>query len=471
MMGRLDSGQDKLFYSFNLDSHVPQSHLLRGIDHFLDLRDLRQHLAPFYSPMGRPSIDPELMIRMLIVGYCFGIRSERRLCEEVHLNLAYRWFCRLGLEDAVPEHSTFSKNRHGRFRDSDVLRHVFESVLSRCMAEGLVKGEGFAIDASIIKADASPARGVPGTEPIDWGRADGQSRAVREYLEALEQANPVATDADEPAASSTHPKKISLTDPTARWTAAPGGPAFFAYSTNYLIDLQAGIIVDVEATPANRSHEVESTRTMIDRVEHQRDLKPRRLVGDTAYGTAALLGWMVEEKHIEPHVSVWDKTTRKDNTFSRSEFIWNEQANEYRCPAGNALRSDWRPLKNPRTHITKADTIVYRASQMDCDGCSMKDRCCPNMQFRKIVRSIHEAARDEARRIATTPEYKQSRRQRKKVEMLFAHLKRILKLDRLRLRGPSGAHDEFLMAATAQNLRRMAKWLMPNGKQANQAAT
>ncbi|MGF6543341.1 transposase [Paraburkholderia youngii] len=163
MMGRLDSGQNKLFYSFNLDNHVPQSHLLRGIDRFLDLRDLRQHLAPFYSSMGRPSIDPELMIRMLIVGYCFGVRSERRLCEEVHLNLAYRWFCRLGLEDAVPEHSTFSKNRHGRFRDSDLLRHVFESVLSRCMAEGLVKGEGFAIDASIIKADASPANGVPGT--------------------------------------------------------------------------------------------------------------------------------------------------------------------------------------------------------------------------------------------------------------------------------------------------------------------
>jgi hypothetical protein len=136
-----------------------------------------------------------------------GIRSEQRLCEEVHLNLAYRRFCRLGLEDAVPEHSTFSKNRHGRFRDSDLLRHVFESVLSRCMAEGLVKGEGFAIDASIIKDDASPVRGVPGTEPIDWGRADGQGRAVREYLEALEQANPVATDTSEPAASSTPPKK------------------------------------------------------------------------------------------------------------------------------------------------------------------------------------------------------------------------------------------------------------------------
>ncbi|MGF7192428.1 transposase [Robbsia andropogonis] len=167
MMGQLGSEQDKLFYSFNLDNHVPREHLLRGIDHFLDLSDLRQHLAPFYSPMGRPSIDPELMIRMLIVGYCFGIRSERRLCEEVHLNLAYRWFCRLGLEDTVPEHSTFSKNRHGRFRDSDVLRHVFESVVGRCMSEGLVKGEGFAIDASIIRADASSVRAVPGSDPID----------------------------------------------------------------------------------------------------------------------------------------------------------------------------------------------------------------------------------------------------------------------------------------------------------------
>jgi transposase len=141
MMGQQTSNQDRLFYSFNLESHVPQNHLLRGIDRFLDLRDLRQHLADYYSHTGRPSIDPELMIRMLVIGYCFGIRSERRLCEELHLNLAYRWVCRLGLEDAVPDHSTFSKNRHGRFRDSDVFRHVFESVLQRCMAEGMVRGE------------------------------------------------------------------------------------------------------------------------------------------------------------------------------------------------------------------------------------------------------------------------------------------------------------------------------------------
>jgi transposase len=155
MMGRNDKPQNPLFYSFNLDDLVPQDHLLRKIDHFLDLSDLRQHLAPYYSHTGRPSINPELMIRMLIIGYCLGIRSERRLCEEVRLNLAYRWFCRLSIEDPVTDHSTFSKNRHGRFRQAEVLRHVFERVLQSCIDAGLVGGEGFAVDASVVKAVAS----------------------------------------------------------------------------------------------------------------------------------------------------------------------------------------------------------------------------------------------------------------------------------------------------------------------------
>jgi transposase len=470
MMGQRGGSQDRLFYSFNLDEYVPRSHLLRGIDRFFDLSELRHHLAPFYSHTGRPSIDPELMIRMLIVGYCFGIRSERRLCEEVQLNLAYRWFCRLDLEAAVPDHSTFSKNRHGRFRESDAFRHVFESVLRRCMSEGLVAGEGFAIDASVIKADANRARGVPGTEVIDWSKGDGPSRAVREYLEALEASNPSSDDAGEPPEPPTTPKNISLTDPAARWTAAPGGPAFFAYSTNYLIDLQAGIIVDVEATPAHRTQEVDSTKTMIDRVKERFDLKPGRLVGDTAYGTGPMLGWMVEDKRIAPHVPVWDRTERKDGTLSSSEFIWDEQANQYRCPQGHALLSDRRRFTKPRARITKDGTIIYSASQHDCTGCSMKQQCCPNMPNRQIKRSVHERSRDVAREIAKTPQYMQSRRDRKKVEMLFAHLKRILKLDRLRLRGLSGARDEFLLAATAQNLRRMGKWLMA-GQQAARPAT
>jgi transposase len=453
MMGQQGGSQDRLFYSFNLDDHVPRSHLLRGIDQVLDLRELRAQLAPFYSHTGRPSIDPELILRMLIVGYCSGIRSERRLCEEVHLNLAYRWFCRLELDEPVPNHSTFSKNRHGRFRASQALRHLFETVLRRCMMEGLVGGEGFATDASFIRADANRARGVTGDQAPRW---EEPSRAVREYLEGLEKTNPVAADDDDPPPG----RNVSLTDPAAHWTAAPGGPPQYAYSTNYLIDLEAGIIVDVEATPANRTQEVESTKAMVNRVEERFGMKPRRLVGDTAYGTGAMLSWMVKEKHIEPHVPVWDRTERKDGTLSSSEFRWDAQADEYRCPQDMALRSERRNFTRPRDHVTKADTIIYRSSKQDCAECPLKQSCCPNTPIRKIARSVHEESRNVGRAIGQTQEYVDSKRQRKKVEMLFAHLKRILKLDRLRLRGLSGARDEFLLAATAQNLRRMAKRLI-----------
>ena len=333
---------------------------------------------------------------------------------------------------------------------------MFEGVLSRCIVEGLVRGEGFATDASIIMADVQLSNRVPGNEPIDWGKPDEASRPVREYLAALAEVN------DPPAPR----KAISLTDPAASW-ASRGGPSFFAYSTNYLIDLKAGIIVDVEASAVNKTAEVEAARMMIDRVETKFDLKPERLVGDTNYGSAALLSWLVDDKQIDPHVPVWDKTERQDGTLSSSEFAWNAQSNEYQCPAGRALRSNWRPFKNPRTHITQEDTILYRSRQRDCAACTMKSQCCPNTSFRKIVRSIHEDARNVARHIATTPAYEQSRRERKKVEMLFAHLKRIMKLDKLRLRGFSGAKDEFLLAATTQNLRRMAKWLMPRAPEMN----
>jgi transposase len=213
MMGRQKNDQKQLFYHLNLEDFVPDGHLLRHLDQLLDLSELHAYLAPYYSPIGRPSIDPELMIRMLLLGYCFGIRSERRLCEEVRLNLAYRWFCRLSIEDEVPDHSTFSKTRHGRFRESNVLRFVFEQVLERCILAGLVGGEGFAIDASIVKADASRQR-VFDAEKHSWPAPDEASQPVREYLEALD-------DELKPR------KAVSLTDPIARWTAAPGGPRIF----------------------------------------------------------------------------------------------------------------------------------------------------------------------------------------------------------------------------------------------------
>ena len=204
---------------FSLERHVPNDHMLRSIDRFVDLSGVRAHLAPFYSATGRPSIDPELLIRMLLVGYCYGIRSERRLCEEVHLNLAYRWFCRLGLDGDVPDHSTFSKNRHGRFRDSDLLRKLFEKVVARCMREGLVGGEGFAVDASMIAADAHRQRGVAKNRELD---TDEPSRAVGSIWRC-------STTRRSARRRRSTPKFISPTDPAARWTAAGGGPAVYAY--------------------------------------------------------------------------------------------------------------------------------------------------------------------------------------------------------------------------------------------------
>jgi len=227
MMGERAGMQAALFYEFDLDRHVPGDHLLRSIDRFVDLSGIRARLRPFYSAIGRPSIDPELMIRMLLIGYVMGIRSERRLCEEVHLNLAYRWFCRLGLEGGVPDHSAFSKNRHGGLRDSDLFRQLFESVLARCIAEGLVGGDSFGADASIIRADASPHNKIAFS---DWSVPDEVTRATREYLDTLD-------DAAFGAATPVKPKSLSPFDPAARLTAATGDRVFFAYSTNYLVDL------------------------------------------------------------------------------------------------------------------------------------------------------------------------------------------------------------------------------------------
>ena len=284
MMGHRQVEQAALFYEFSLERQVPANHLLRSIDRFVELAELRRDLSGFYSSIGRPSIDPELMIRMLIIGYCFGIRSERRLCEEVHLNLAYRWFCRLGLDGEVPDHSTFSKNRHGRFRESDLFRRVFETVLSRCFQEGLVGGEGFAVDASLIKADANRQKGIEGEKGLPPG---GTGRAVEEYLAVLD-------DAAFGAATEVTPKFVSPADPAARWTGAHGGQAFFAYSANYLIDVDHAIIVAVDATTAIRQAEVLAAKRMIERSMRRLDLYPAKIMSDSAYCSADMLGWLVD---------------------------------------------------------------------------------------------------------------------------------------------------------------------------------
>lgn len=461
MMGRQAGDQRQLFYLFNLEDRIPADHLLRRINPLVTsvLADLREKLASFYSDIGRPSVDPELMLRMLMVGYCYGIRSERRLCEEVKLHLAYRWFCRLDLDDNVPHHSTFSENRLNRFRESDILRHIFERVVMAAMAMGLVKGEGFAVDASVMEANASRYHGKAPDE-LDWTEKQRQKRAVAEYLAALEAEAATKDNASDDEAGGgpggggprryerKPPTVISPSDPQSAWTAKANKRVQFGYGLNYLIDIKNAVIVDVEATPARTYDEVAVTKTMLDRTEQRFDLKPKRLAADTAYGTGNFLGWLVKEKKIIPHIPVWEMGDRQDGIFARSDFRWDSKRGVYICPNGKRLRTTGT--------VHDGHTLLYRATKHDCDVCPIRAKCCTTAQARKIPRDLHEDAREVARRKMKTKAFARSRNERKRVEMRFAHLKTHHGFERMRLRGLSGARDEFHLAAIVQNLKTLA---------------
>src|ERR1700692_4093141 len=349
MMGRQSGDQSRLFYLFDLERRIPAGHLLRRINPVVTriLGELREKLAPFYSEIGRPSIDPELMIRMLIIGYCYGIRFERRLGEEGELHLAYRRFCLLDLAYKVPDPSTFSVNRHGRFRDSDLFRQVFEAVVRACMNAGLVKGEAFAVDASVMEADASRYH-AKAPDEIDWSLPERQTRAGGEFLGALDDEDP---DADRKL-----PKAISPVDPCSAWTAKANKRVQFGYGLNYLIDIKHAIIIDVEATPARGYDEVAATRTMIKRTEETQGLKPKRLLADTGYGIGKFLGWLVGTG-ITPHIPVKDMSDRDDGTFSSNDFTFDRERNVYICPTNKLLKTTG--------NVGRDHKVCYRASRRD----------------------------------------------------------------------------------------------------------
>jgi len=438
------TGNSRFFYNFCLEDHIPQDHLLRRVAAVLDLSDVRQHLAVYYSATGRPSLDPELMIRILLIGYLYGIRSERRLVEEVPLNLAYRWFCGLGLEGDVPERSSFSKTRHGRFRASNAFRLVFESVVHTCLRAGLVSSETFATDASVIEADARIARCTEdGDAPSAWNDPANVTRPVREYLDQLDKA---AGLTPLPGESPQLAKALSLTDPSAALTSKGKSKIAFAYGTNYLIDTKAAIILDVEASPARWTAEVAATRVMIDRTKSTFDLRPERLAADTAYGSGGMLAWLMQRR-IEPHIPVLDRSAQTNGVFSRNDFAFDRDRNLYICPGGKELRL---------AHERDNGMLIYRARSRDCAGCPLKPQCT-TASMRSLSVSPHEDVRQHVASLAETEAFKKSARERRKVEMLFGHLKRNLNFRRLRLRGMTGARDECTLAAIAQNLRKLAK--------------
>ncbi len=303
------------------------------------------------------------------------------------------------------------------------------------------------MDASVIDADASRARRVPGDRlPEDWSDRAGVTRPVREYLEALDAAAP--RERDEPKHGA--PKHLSPTDPAAAWT-IKGGPGRFGYETNYLIDTANAVIMDVEATPARLSQEIVATRTMLDRSHERLGWRPDRLAADGAYGTGAFLSWLID-RGVEPHIPVLDRKHQTDGKLTRDAFVFDAERNRFICPEGQALTYQGATYAS-RIHI-------YRTKPEDCDGCPRRSGCTAGKK-RTIARHFDEGAREHVRELQQTEAFAVSARKRKKVEMLFAHLKRYLGLTRLRLRGLAGASEEFLLAATAQNLRKMVKLTLP----------
>jgi transposase len=433
MMGQLPRMQS-LFYYFRLEDQIPDDHLLRLIDRHVDLSFIRDRLKSLYSSTGRPSIDPEVLLRLLLVGYFYGITSERRLLEEVRMHLAYRWFTRLGFEQEIPDHSTFSKNRHGRFRQSGVFREVFEEIVRRCLEAGLVEGQNLAVDGTIVAANASRQSRVPREQLREVAEV---SRTVREYLAELEQVNPVS-DAE----------MVSTTDPDAIWTTKGSGTARMAYYDNYLIDTTSRVIVDVEATPALSRQEMVAARRMVERVE-KLGLRPESLRADKAYGSGEFLAWLLA-RGVQPHIPVIDRRHQTGGRFTRDQFRYEPAENVYFCPEG-------KPLRYRGQHRTEHGSS-YCSTAAQCQGCPQKMRCTPTA-YRTLFIHLDEPARRVARALASTPAYERSRRTRYKIEALFAELKQRMRMQRVRLRRLWNVSEQFLLAATAQNLKRLVRFL------------
>lgn len=437
MMGQ-QTRSESLFYYFRLEDQIPEDHLLRLIDRHVDLSFVRERVKGLYSSTGRPSIDPEVLLRLLLVGYLYGITSERRLLEEVKMHLAYRWFTRLDFGQEIPDHSTFSKNRHGRFRESGVFRDIFEEIVLRCIAAGLVVGRNLAVDGTLVEANASPQSRVP---PEKLKDVVPVSRSAQEYLAELEQTNPV------PAA-----KMISATDPDAVW-AKKVGPAKMAYFDHYLIDTSSRVILGVEATPALFHQETVAARRMLERVE-QLGVKPASLGADKAYGSGQFLAWLLA-RGVQPHIPVIDRRHQTKGRFTQDQFRYDPALNIYHCPEGKSLA--YRGLSR------MAQGYVYQASEVDCKGCPQKKRCTP-APSRKISVHWHEPARQAVRELVGTPAYERSRRTRYRIEALFADLKQRMRLGRVRLRRLWNVAEQFLLAATAQNLKRLVRFLAQPAK-------
>ena len=450
MMGH-HTRSESLFYYFRLEDHVPEDHLLRLIDKHVDLGFVRDRLKHHYSDTGRPSIDPELLLRILLIGYLYGITSERHLVEEVGMHLAYRWFTGLEFDQEVPHHSTFSKNRHGRFQEADIFRELFEAIVARCIEVGLVRGKHLSVDGTQVSANASNKSRVTREA---FSEAAEVNQTVRQYLEELAAKNPTpetpAPGSQEASAKlmAIMPEKLSTTDPDASWS-GKSGPAVWAYYDNYLIDNESCIVLGVEATQARFSQEPVAAKQMIATAKARFGLQPESLGADKGYGSAEFIDWLWKQD-ITPHIPLIDRRQQTKGAFTKDDFTYLPTENAYRCPAGQLL--PYAGLNRP------TQQYIYRSTPTQCGSCPLKSKCTSG-KVRKLGVSWYEPARERARALVDSPAFVDSLCARSKVEALFSELKQRIRLSRLRLRRMRLVTEQFLLAATVQNLKRMVRFL------------
>jgi transposase len=439
MMGQ-QCRSESLFYYFRIEDHVPENHLLRAIDRYVSLDFIREKLKSFYSETGRPSIDPERLLRILLIGYLYGVTSERKLIDELRMHLAWRWFTGLTFDQEVPHHSTFSKNRYGRFQESDIFQDLFEQIVQRCVESGLVQGDHLSVDGSFIQADASNGSRIPREQLSEVAQV---KRNVREYLEDLERENP--------SEGRVHQQdKVSATDPDAVCFSKGERAPTLGYFDNYLIDNASCIVLAVEATEARSSQEIVAARNMLTALPNRLGSHPKTLAADTGYGKAEFLSWL-ETQGITSYIPLRKHYASSDRLYSLDHFIYHPESNSYECPEGRELKYiGIKPAVN-RSHI-------YRSTEAKCRGCSRKAECTTG-RCKQLVIHVEEPVRERARQRAKEPDFFRYQRERRKVEALFGELKNQIGLRRVRLRRLKHVREQFLMAATAQNLKRLVRYL------------
>ena len=439
MMG-YHARSEALFYYFRLEDQVPENHLLRLIDKHISFAFVREQLKGSYSETGRPSIDPELLLRMLLIGYLYGVTSERKLVEELRMHLAWRWFTGLSFDQEIPHPSTFSKNRHGRFQESKLFEELFEQIVKQCMEVGLVRGQDLAVDGSFVEANAAKESRIPREQLVEAAQVH---QTVRQYLVELEEQNPV----EEPVHEQ---EQVSTTDPDSTYATKGGTPARLGYYDNYLVDNTSCVIVGVQATAARMSQETVAAEDMLTRFAQWQGREPASVAADATYGNGEFLQWLLD-RGITPYMRTRDSALRKNNPgYGPERFTYLAESNSYRCPAGEQLNYVGLNVRN-RAH-------AYIGSAKRCGACAQKAQCTSG-RYKYLAIHIHESARQRARELANTPEFAKAQRQRKKVEALFAELKNQIGLRRLRLRRMRFVREQFYMAATVQNLKRLVRFL------------